>query len=123
MIIVNLHSQIPIYEQIKEQIISLIQKGAYGPHDQLPSIRSLAQQLGLNVNTIKRAFNELEADGIVYSLPGRGNFVCEGAVENRKVKDDSLRELEAQIVSSKLRGVEKREIISLVEKIYEKGEH
>ena len=65
----------PIYEQIKDSIRRLIFSGAMSEGDQLPSVRNLAAQLSINPNTIQRAYRELEAEGCVTSVPGKGSFV------------------------------------------------
>ena len=74
MIILDFHSKTPIYEQIEEQVMLMVRRGVYKPHDRLPSTRSLASELKLNVNTVKRAFQELEAKGVTYSNPGAGSL-------------------------------------------------
>ena len=61
MLVIDYRSKTAIYEQIKTQIMELIAVGTLKPHDQLPSIRSLASQLELNFNTVKKAFGELES--------------------------------------------------------------
>ena len=71
MIDIDLRSRTPIYEQIKEQIMRYIQLGVFRPHEQLPSIRTLSRELNLNINTVKHAFMDLEAYGVIYSLPGK----------------------------------------------------
>ena len=86
MLFIDYHSRVPIYEQIKEQVIMLINTGVYKPGDKLPSIRNLSNELNINVNTIKRAFGELEHDGITYSAQGRGMFVSENPIGNAKIK-------------------------------------
>ncbi len=85
MIFIDYHSRVPIYEQIKEQIIMLINTRVYKPNDQLPSIRSLSNELNINVNTIKRAFAELEDDKVVYSVQGKGIFVCENPLGSDRI--------------------------------------
>lgn len=91
MLFIDYHSRVPIYEQIKEQVIMLINTGVYKPGDKLPSIRNLSNELNINVNTIKRAFGELEHDGITYSAQGRGMFVSENPIGNAKSKLPHLR--------------------------------
>ena len=81
MLVINYRSQIAIYEQIKTQIMELIAVGELKPHQQLPSIRSLAADLSLNFNTVKKAFGELESAGVIYTLVGRGCFVSDNALE------------------------------------------
>lgn len=122
MIVIDLHSRIPIYEQIKEQVILLVQMGIYQPDEQLPSIRSLASELNLNVNTVKRAFQELERDGITYSMPGRGIYINKGAFNNQKVKDDALLSLETALLSAKNKGVHKKDLLLLIKQIYGEDE-
>lgn len=122
MIIIDLYSRTPIYEQIKEQIIELINKGIYKPLEKLPSIRTLAADLELNVNTVKRAFQDLEAEGVVYSLQGRGVFVGGNAVNNEGVKAKAAESLAASIASAKAKGLTKEDIIALTKKIFEEGE-
>ncbi len=67
----------PIYEQISEYYKTLILKGILQPDEQMPSVRSLAVELGTNPNTIQRAYAELERQGFLYAVKGRGNFVKE----------------------------------------------
>lgn len=122
MLFIDYHSRVPIYEQIKEQIIMLINTGVYKPNDKLPSIRNLSQELNINVNTIKRAFAELEHDGITYSAQGRGIFVSENPIGNQKIKASALDDARVIINSCKTKGVEKRELTALVDEIYKAGD-
>ncbi len=119
MILIDLRSRTPIYEQIKEQIIWLIHTNVYKSDDKLPSIRSLANELSLNVNTVKRAFQELELEGITYSVPGKGIFVSKKALSNKKLKNDALNSIETTLRSAKSKGVKMEEIISLAQSVYE----
>lgn len=112
----------PIYEQIKEQIIMLINTGVYKPDDQLPSIRSLSNELDINVNTVKRAFAELEHDGITYSAQGRGIFVSPNPIGNEKIKMSALEDIRNVISSGKLKGVTREELHSMVNDIYSEGD-
>ncbi|MFZ5644463.1 MAG: GntR family transcriptional regulator [Bacillota bacterium] len=68
---------IPIYIQVLEQIRSSVASGVLAPGDQLPSVRDLAVQLSINPNTISKAYQELEHEGVVYTLRGRGTFVSQ----------------------------------------------
>ncbi|MGN1329291.1 MAG: GntR family transcriptional regulator [Eubacterium sp.] len=122
MIFIDYHSRIPIYEQIKEQIIMLINTGVYKPDEQLPSIRSLSSELNINVNTIKRAFAELEHDGITYSAQGRGVFVSPNPLGNEKVKKSALEDIRVVVSSGKAKGVTEEELHNLVKEIYGEGD-
>jgi GntR family transcriptional regulator len=73
---IDLMSRTPIYEQLYRRVIELIMKGVLQEQDKLPSVRSLATDLGVNPNTVAKAYTLLERDGIIYSLAGRGSFVA-----------------------------------------------
>ena len=115
---IDSRSRIPIYEQIKNQILLFIRMGVYKPDEQLPSIRAVSQQTGINVNTVKRAFADLESEGVIYSLVGRGCFVSSGAIENTAIAQKALQEIEHDIRSIKSKGVDKNDLIKLIESIY-----
>ncbi len=121
MIFIDYHSRVPIYEQIKEQIIMLINTGVYKPNDRLPSIRVLSNELNINVNTIKRALTELEHDGIIYSAQGRGVFVSSNPIGNERVKASALDDVKAVVNSAKAKGVTLDELNRLVCEIYKEG--
>ena len=74
MISINFRDSRPIYEQVKESLRRLIVSGALPPDDKLPSVRELASQLVINPNTIQRAYRELEREGYIVSVPGKGSF-------------------------------------------------
>lgn len=92
--------------------------GVYKPDEQLPSIRSVSQQTGINVNTVKRAFADLEAEGVIYSLVGRGCFVSASAIDNTSIAEKALKEIELDIRSIKSKGVDKSALIALIDSIY-----
>ena len=77
MISINLRDPRPIYEQVKDAFRRLIISGALSPEEKLPSVRELAGQLVINPNTIQRAYRELEADGYILSVAGKGSFVAQ----------------------------------------------
>ena len=79
MISLNYRDSRPIYEQIRDGLRKLIVTGALGADEKLPSVRALAAQLAINPNTIQRAYNELEGEGYIYSVPGKGSFAAANA--------------------------------------------
>lgn len=85
----------PIYEQICTQIRDQIIAGALSPGTSLPSIRSLAKDLRISVITTKRAYDELESDGFVYTVAGKGIFVAEQNME--LIRENRLREIEGHL--------------------------
>ena len=114
MISLNYRDSRPIYEQIRDGLKKLIVSGALGRDDRLPSVRALAQQLAINPNTIQRAYNELESEGYIYSVPGKGSFAAgnAGADEaRRKELKDKVRELVAEL---RYLGVSQEELQALV---------
>ncbi len=115
------HSRMPIYEQIKDQIISLVGQGSLKADDQLPSLRQLSAELSVNINTIKRAFSELEAQGIVYSVAGKGIFISESAQRSAIVKK-ALADVSGAVLKAKTMGAGKDEITALINSIYKGDE-
>jgi len=117
-------SRVPIYEQIKNQIMEFILLGIFKPHEKLPSIRALALDAGLNVNTVKHAFLDLENSGVIYTLPGRGSFVDENALSNEVMQKKAMNEVYDVIASARAKGVSQEKIVDLIAKIYtNKGEN
>ena len=77
MISINYRDPRPIYEQIQVELQRLMLTGVLPPGSRLPSVRELAGQLAINPNTIQRAYRELEADGYILSVAGKGSFVAQ----------------------------------------------
>ena len=88
MLSINHRDPRPIYEQVRDSLRTLILSGAYAADDKLPSVRELASQLAINPNTIQRAYRELESEGYIVSIPGKGSFVASGdsALDARKAE-------------------------------------
>lgn len=118
MITIDYKSRLPVYEQIKNQLMTLIQLGVLKPDQQLPSIRSLSSETGVNVNTVKRAIQDLEEMGVIYSVPGKGSFVSEDAFSNSRIKEKAVDEIRHAIVSAIPKGITKEDITEIVEKIF-----
>jgi GntR family transcriptional regulator len=94
-ILITNSSQEPIYEQIKNQIKGLIIQGRLPGGEALPSIRSLAQELQISVITTKRAYEDLEKEGFIVTVPGKGSFVAEQ-------NSEFIREKRLKIIEEKL---------------------
>lgn len=77
MIQINYRDTRPFYQQIKDNVRHLVVSGALKKDDKLPSVRELAASLTINPNTIQRAYRELENEGYIYTLPGKGTFAAE----------------------------------------------
>ncbi len=83
MFSVNYRDSRPLYEQLCDDMRRQIIAGAFGEGRRLPSVRELASQLAINPNTIQRAYRELESEGYIHSLPGKGSFAAEAAEASR----------------------------------------
>ena len=94
-ILIDNRSGVPIYDQIFTQIKSQILSGALSENEALPSIRSLAKDLRISVITTKRAYDELEAEGYVYTVAGKGCFVAEKDLD--LIREQKLKELEGHL--------------------------
>ena len=94
-IIISNNSGKPIYEQITQQVKAAIMKGELSPGDPLPSMRVLAKELRISVITTKRAYDELEREGLVCTVAGKGCFV---AARNREwIREELLRQIETHL--------------------------
>lgn len=84
MIVLDYRDSRPLYQQVKDSLRRMMLTGLLEPDEKLPSVRSLATQLAINPNTIQRAYSQLETEGYVYTVSGRGTFVCEVREQNRQ---------------------------------------
>lgn len=111
----------PIYEQIGSQIKNMIISGQLATGDPLPSMRFLAKELRISVITTKRAYEELERDGFIVSITGKGSFVADKNTE--LIKEQQLRTIESQmqeiIKSAMLCGLTLPDLIDMLTLIYE----
>ena len=114
MISLNYRDSRPIYEQIKDGLRKLIVTGAMQPDEKLPSVRALAQQLSINPNTIQRAYNELESECYIYSIPGKGSFASgdSGAEEARK--QELVGKVREMVTELKYLGVSEEDLLALL---------
>lgn len=103
MIILDYRDTRPLYEQIVDKFQMLILSGALEPNSRMPSVRSLAVELSINPNTIQRAYSELERNGFLYTVKGKGNYVA---------YSDSLKDVRKQEILENLRDL-KKEALSM----------
>ena len=94
-ILIDNHSGAPIYDQIFSQIKAQIISGALAPDELLPSIRALARDLRVSFITTKRAYDELEREGFLYTVPGKGSFVAPRNVA--LLREENLRKIEGHL--------------------------
>ena len=111
----------PIYEQIYSQLKAQIIAGALSPGEALPSIRALAKDLKISVITTKRAYDELEAEGFLYTIAGKGCFVAEKNLD--LIREQQLKELEDHLTAAaelaKTCGLTVEELINMLRVLLE----
>lgn len=120
MLRVDPRSSTPIYEQVELRIKELILKGALKKGEKLPSVRELSSMLTINPNTISKAYGELERDGIIETLRGKGTFVTQnfkGIIDEKRITHIT-EQLKNIILEASYVSVSKDEFISIVEKIF-----
>lgn len=122
-IVISNSSPDPLYEQIAKQLKNSILKGELTPGDLLPSIRTLAKELQISVITTKRAYEELEKEGFIESVTGKGSYVAgqsSAIIKEKRLKtvEDKLAEAVSQ---SKALGIELEELREMLTLLYEEG--
>lgn len=122
-IIIDNKKGTPIYDQIYSQIRAQIISGELKEDEALPSIRQLAKDLRISVITTKRAYEELERDGFIYTVAAKGCFVAPKNVE--LIREDSLRQMEAHIEEimrlAAECGLSKKEVYEMFDNLWEDG--
>lgn len=120
-ILISTTMNMPIYEQIVNQIRDAVVSGELSAGEGMPSIRMLAKDLAVSVITTKRAYEELEKEGVIESIPGRGFYVCEQ--KNDHLKEKQMMNLEEKyadiIIESKSAGMSLNDVIELITLLYE----
>ena len=117
MILIDVKSRQPIYEQLYNGIVRLSALGAMLPGEQLPSVRSLAQELGVNPNTVQKAYQLLERDGLIVSAPGKGSFLADqgGKLNERRLKaKETLKQAVTDALASGMSGEEIRSSVETI---------
>jgi len=118
MIKLDLQSRLPIYEQLKTKISELILLEELHPNDQLPSVRSFARDLGINPNTVQKAYQELEREGIVYSVAGRGSYISPNMDLTAQLQLQQLQKVEQVIRQARANAVPEEKILEAVRAVY-----
>ena len=119
MIVLDYRDSRPLYQQVKDSLRRMMLTGLLEPDEKLPSVRSLATQLAINPNTIQRAYAQLEQEGYVYSVSGRGTFVAEGGEQNRRRCGELCERLRPMLEELRSLGFTLEELAAL----WKEGEH
>lgn len=117
MFSIDLTSRIPIYEQIYNKIIEIAVSGTLSENEQLPSVRNLAKDIGVNPNTVAKAYQELERNKIIYSVPGRGSFIS--SLDSDIFREATLSEFDKSITFAMKRGISADTMKNRIDKIFE----
>ena len=120
-IIINTSSMVPIYEQIIDQIKTMIRKQELKQNDQLPSVRALSKELKISVLTVKKAYDELEKEGFTVTIHGKGSYVTAANTElmMEEQKKEVEQDLEQAILKGRRFGISDEDIKTLFELILE----
>lgn len=121
MIQLNYRDAKPIYEQIREGLRRLIVTDSLTANDKLPSVREMAASLAINPNTIQRAYRDLESEGYIYTIPGKGSFVAEHKEIDHAREHGLFATFDATVEELLYLSVQKGELVERIEKL-ERGE-
>lgn len=116
MISLNYRDARPLYEQVRDGLRRMIATGALADGEKLPSVRALAAQLAINPNTIQRAYNELEAEGCICSVPGKGSFAVRDD-KNAARRLELMQQARGVLTELHLLGVSREELQDLIEEV------
>lgn len=123
MLELDLRSRDPIYQQLVEKFKELIINNVLKKDEQLPSVRTLAQQLTINPNTIQKAYRELETQGYIYSVKGKGSFVDTAIETNNQV---AIKHIQAELTKlmreALFLGLSKTALTEMINQIEEQAE-
>ena len=118
MIDLNYRDARPIYEQIRDELRRLVLSGAMAEGDRLPSVRELAAELSINPNTIQRAYRELEADGCIISIAGKGSFVAGGEAAGIRRRMELMEEFKKMLAELRDIGMDKEKLLETIDAVF-----
>ncbi len=114
---IDLTSRVPIYEQLYKKTVELVMKGILKEQTQMPSVRSLAKELGVNPNTVAKAYQQLEHDGIIYSVAGRGSFISK--INHQELKEYAFEDFDKAVIDALKASVTVEELCDRIKNIGE----
>ena len=122
MFTINYQSREPIYDQLYNNVVKLIGMDILHPHDKLPTVRAMAQQLGINPNTVSKSYQMLEQNGYIYSAVGKGSFVADNSAVINGKQEEAKKDLVKALTTASDVGIAKEEVIAAVNDIYFGGD-
>ena len=114
MIQIDLQSRVPLYEQLQEQIIRLSMLGILDENQQLPSVRALAREVGVNPTTVAKAYQQREQQVIIYAVSGRGSFVSPDVLSLQSLRQAALQEVLDAVDKALSRGVSPQQLLDAI---------
>lgn len=123
MLLVNPRSKQPIYEQLVEQLRRQLCLGVVKAGQAMPSVRQLATELGINPNTIQKAYRRMEAEGMIVTVPGKGSFISDDlAAMLGRQREEQLQKVRQQLIACRDMGLDKETIDNLTDEVYKEGD-
>jgi len=119
MILLDYRDKRPIYEQVVEKLEKLIMGGALEADSKMPSVRTMGMDLSVNPNTIQRAYNQLEQEGYLYTVSGRGSFVAPENEWREGKKKKMLEEWRLATERAREAGLTREELSGQLDQVYE----
>lgn len=120
--ILNYKSGEPIYQQIYNEIVKEISLGILISEAKLPTVREFASELGINPNTVSKAYQLLEQNGYIYSVVGKGSFVADSSVKLAGLKESTINKIKKEIGEAYSLGIEYDALLKIIDTVYNGGE-
>lgn len=118
---INYRSGEPIYQQIYNEVVKEISLGLLLPQEKIATVRELATTLGINPNTVSKAYGLLEQNGYIYSAVGKGSFVADSSGKLAGLRESTMKDLKKDLTNAHNLGVEYKDVIDLADDVYNGG--
>ena len=122
MITIDYKSRVPIYDQITAGFIRLKALGVLKSHDKLPSVRSMASSLGINPNTVQKAYAILETEGVIYSVSGKGSFISDDESADAAILASAKSDFKMAVENAKSMGLGLDALKSILDEAFKGGD-
>ena len=123
MFSIDYKSRLPFYEQLVESVKSMVLSGLLSGDDPLPSVRQLSSDLGINPNTVQKAYRQLEEEGLIQSRPGAGSHITASPQQVEDIRQELFRsEVQETVAAMKRMGLKKEEAVALLRQLYDEEE-
>lgn len=118
---INYRSGEAIYQQIYNEVVKEISLGLLLPQEKIATVRELATSLGINPNTVSKAYQMLEQNGYIYSVVGKGSFVADSSGKLAGLKESTMRDLKKDMTNAHHLGVAYEDVIDFANEVYNGG--